>query len=409
MKTGVKLQTFLCRSDKFFLLLFFLLSSLFISAQDKSYKLYAVYPIQLEKKIVECYTNGDSLSSDFFKKCALSLLFDGKQIWKKEGDMHITSFEISLYDKGKQISNSTHNSWTGTIGRLEKMPEKIVVSRIKASQMLENKKVEIDISPVTFYRAKGNSKKGNNSDIKTISYEGKILFDDASREPVVNQKVTLKDDKNIDVQSSYTNKDGSFNFDDVNTDESYRIVVSNSDLNKLTEIRGLVLAREDGELISKLVVTDDGFSYSLIPTELIKLAKEKAEDTELVLKDFGNSAESEIVVLQNIYYDKNSANFKSQSVKGLDKIVKAMQQNLSLNVSIYSHTDSQGDDAYNLKLSQNRALNVLEYFVAKGINKSRITAKGMGETQILNRCKNNVDCTEVEHQVNRRTEFKFTK
>jgi outer membrane protein OmpA-like peptidoglycan-associated protein len=213
----------------------------------------------------------------------------------------------------------------------------------------------------------------------------------------------------MEVQFSYTNQDGSFNFDDVSTEQSYEIVVSNNDMNKLNALRGLVIAKEDGTTVSKLIVTDDGFSYELLPTELIKLSQEKAEDAELVLRNFGNSAESEIVVLQSIYYDKNSANFKSESVKGLDKIVKAMNQNSSLNVSIYSHTDSQGDDAYNLKLSQNRAMNVLEYFVANGIDKNRIAARGMGETQILNRCKNNVDCSETEHQVNRRTEFKFTK
>ncbi|MGZ4055185.1 MAG: OmpA family protein [Bacteroidia bacterium] len=368
-----------------------------------------MYPTQLEKKITECYTNGDSLSTDYFKKCALSLLFDGKQIWKKEGDMHITSFEISLYDKGKLVFNPTHNSWTATIARLEKMPEKIVISRIKASQQTENKKIEIDISPVTFYRARGNSKKANNSNPATISYEGKILYDDASKEPLINQRVALKDDKNMEVEFSYTNKDGSFNFEDLNTDRSYKIVVSNNDKNKMNSVRGLVLAKEDGTVVSKLMVTDEGFSYELLPTELIRLEKEKAEDPELLLKKFENSAESEIVVLENIYYDKNSANFKSESVGKLDKIIKAMNQNESLNVRIYSHTDSQGDDSYNLRLSQNRALNVQEYFVANGINVHRITAIGMGETQILNRCKNNVDCSEEEHKVNRRTEFKFSK
>ncbi|RZK16223.1 MAG: OmpA family protein, partial [Pedobacter sp.] len=73
------------------------------------------------------------------------------------------------------------------------------------------------------------------------------------------------------------------------------------------------------------------------------------------------------------------------------------------------HTDSRGKDAYNLTLSQKRAESAVQYIISRGVNKNRITAKGYGETQLLNKCANNVSCSDAEHQLNRRTEFKIVK
>ncbi len=74
-----------------------------------------------------------------------------------------------------------------------------------------------------------------------------------------------------------------------------------------------------------------------------------------------------------------------------------------------SHTDSRADDRYNDRLSQKRADAAVNYIIAHGISSARITAKGYGEQQLVNRCANNVECTEEEHQANRRTEFKVVK
>ena len=74
-----------------------------------------------------------------------------------------------------------------------------------------------------------------------------------------------------------------------------------------------------------------------------------------------------------------------------------------------SHTDVRGTDEYNQVLSENRAKSAVEYLIEQGIEKNRLTFKGYGEKVLVNKCKNNVSCTEEEHQENRRTEFKVTK
>lgn len=83
-----------------------------------------------------------------------------------------------------------------------------------------------------------------------------------------------------------------------------------------------------------------------------------------------------------------------------------MQQNPTLKIELSSHTDSRGNDDYNLKLSQRRADAAVAYIVSKGINRNRLEAKGYGETRLVNNCGNGVECSEEQHQENRRTEIK---
>ncbi|MBL7828912.1 MAG: OmpA family protein [Saprospiraceae bacterium] len=112
--------------------------------------------------------------------------------------------------------------------------------------------------------------------------------------------------------------------------------------------------------------------------------------------------------LVNLYYDFNSAKLRPESFPELSKLFKTLKENPDLLVEIASHTDARGSDEYNLQLSQQRADAVVEWLAAKGIPKDRLSAKGYGETKLVNGCKNGVQCSEQEHQLNRRTEFRIT-
>jgi outer membrane protein OmpA-like peptidoglycan-associated protein len=90
----------------------------------------------------------------------------------------------------------------------------------------------------------------------------------------------------------------------------------------------------------------------------------------------------------------------------LDKIVQILQDNPNIKLELGSHTDSRASTDYNQKLSQRRADSAVEYIISKGISRTRIVAKGYGESQLVNKCADGVECTEEEHQMNRRTEFK---
>jgi peptidoglycan-associated lipoprotein len=113
--------------------------------------------------------------------------------------------------------------------------------------------------------------------------------------------------------------------------------------------------------------------------------------------------------LDNIYYDYDKWDIRADAATELQKLVKVMKENPLITIELSSHTDSRGSDKYNQTLSQKRAQSAVDYIISKGICKERIYAKGYGESRVLNRCKNNAECTETEHQVNRRTEFSVVK
>jgi len=112
------------------------------------------------------------------------------------------------------------------------------------------------------------------------------------------------------------------------------------------------------------------------------------------------------ITIPNIYYDYDKATLRAESLPVLDKLVSFFEENKDLTIEIGSHTDSRGSDKYNESLSQKRAQSVVDYFIEKGVPSNQLSAKGYGESRILNRCTNGVDCSEEEHQENRRTTFR---
>lgn len=115
------------------------------------------------------------------------------------------------------------------------------------------------------------------------------------------------------------------------------------------------------------------------------------------------------IVLENIYYDFDKWDIRKDAAIELNKLVKLLKDNPTIEIEMGSHTDARGTDKYNMVLSDKRALSAVRYLISKGISPSRLTWKGYGETVPLNKCVNGVKCTEEEHQLNRRTEFKVTK
>ena len=86
-----------------------------------------------------------------------------------------------------------------------------------------------------------------------------------------------------------------------------------------------------------------------------------------------------------------------------------MKEYPNMQVAIKSHTDSRQTHKYNEQLSDRRAKSTMEFIIQNGIDRERLTAKGYGETQLINKCADGVECSEAEHQQNRRSEFIVVK
>jgi len=119
--------------------------------------------------------------------------------------------------------------------------------------------------------------------------------------------------------------------------------------------------------------------------------------------------EGSIIVLENIYYDFDKYFIKKGAAQELDALAQLMKKYPSMEVQLVAHTDSQGDDDYNLDLSVKRADSARRYLIQKGIAGYRVEAFGHGEQEIRNQCVNGVECSDAEHAFNRRTEVKVIR
>ena len=116
--------------------------------------------------------------------------------------------------------------------------------------------------------------------------------------------------------------------------------------------------------------------------------------------------------IKMIYFDLDKSNIRKEAALDLAKILDVLQQNPTMKIDIRSHTDCRQTAKYNLALSERRAQSTIAWLVSKGIDTSRLTGKGYGESQLINDCgcepTNQSNCTEEQHQMNRRSEFIIT-
>jgi outer membrane protein OmpA-like peptidoglycan-associated protein/tetratricopeptide (TPR) repeat protein len=112
------------------------------------------------------------------------------------------------------------------------------------------------------------------------------------------------------------------------------------------------------------------------------------------------------IILNPIYFEYDKSNITQQGAFELDKLVQVMKNNSNMVIFAKSHTDNRGSDVYNMSLSDRRAKSTVQYVISKGIDASRITGKGFGESELKEAC---TECTEDQHSKNRRSEFMIVK
>ncbi|TDE31773.1 flagellar motor protein MotB [Flavobacterium ranwuense] len=225
-------------------------------------------------------------------------------------------------------------------------------------------------------------------EIKSIEYPCEqfltgLVTDKETGLALIGAKLTLFDSSYKLLKEILTDKDGKFDFDQVECDSKYYIKSEKSEYNTIET--PVVTAKESGK--------------TFVPLVLEKTIKKLAIGDDLA-KAFD---------IKVIYFDLNKFNIRPDAAIDLSKILDVMEQNSNIKIDIRSHTDSRQTHAYNKKLSERRAKSTMEWLANNGINKSRLTAKGYGETQLINKCTDGVECTEREHQANRRSEFIIVK
>ncbi|RDI04497.1 OmpA family protein [Flavobacterium sp. AG291] len=132
----------------------------------------------------------------------------------------------------------------------------------------------------------------------------------------------------------------------------------------------------------------------------LPIALEKSECVVTIGDDLGKC-----FGIKMIYFDLDKSDIRPEAALDLEKILDVLNQYPNMKLDIRSHTDSRQTFKYNEELSDRRAKSTIKWLVRNGINPNRLTGKGYGETQLVNGCSDGVECTEEQHQMNRRSEF----
>jgi outer membrane protein OmpA-like peptidoglycan-associated protein/tetratricopeptide (TPR) repeat protein len=208
-----------------------------------------------------------------------------------------------------------------------------------------------------------------------------IVTDLDTGEILPNTKVTLFDDKFNIIKEVISDDKGFYTFE-VECGKSYFIRAE----------KDTYETKEQKITIPTLTGKTD------LPIQLEKKVKPVVVGDDLA-KAFG---------IKIIYFDLDKWNIRPDAALELEKILDVMKQYPNMKIDVRSHTDSRQTHKYNEKLSDRRAKSTMSWLVKNGIDANRLTGKGYGETQLVNKCADGVKCSEDEHQANRRSEFIIT-
>ena len=152
----------------------------------------------------------------------------------------------------------------------------------------------------------------------------------------------------------------------------------------------------------KLIVSKEGYNSKIVD---LKISNEEFTSIDVMLDPIEKIIVAEKIELNTIYFDFDKSNIKAEAAFELDKLVQIMNKYPEMTVSIESHTDSKGPSSYNQRLSERRAKTTSQYVISKGIDSSRLSSAGKGESSPVVDCTN---CSKDEDQLNRRSEFIIT-
>ncbi|KAF2328552.1 OmpA family protein [Flavobacterium daemonense] len=236
-----------------------------------------------------------------------------------------------------------------------------------------------------------------------------------------------------------SNKDGGEGSDDI-----YKFLETRR-LKCIQELSGIVTDAETNEIlpgakvtlyegqVAKSTTTADDKGFYKLPVECKKTYNVRAEKLDYETKEVSVtidkvSGKTDLPIALNkrmcrvtvgddlgkcfgikmIYFDLDKSNIRPEAALDLEKILAVLNDYPAMKLDIRSHTDSRATHQYNEALSDRRAKSTIQWLIKNGIKADRLTGKGYGETQLVNKCSDGVPCTEAEHQMNRRSEFIIT-
>ncbi len=301
----------------------------------------------------------------FFENYPLRNILNGK-VCNRNDSIGIDSASIHFEIEGQRYSTASKQNGSFILSLPEKTTAHLTASRrgyypekisINSTGITDGQTVIIVLSPMDYE-----------------IFAGGVVTDRTSSLPMQGEKVELIGPGG-EITTSQTDRDGKYLFKKLQQDRIYTVRISGPGI--FTE--------------SRVIRVPD-------IRQNITLQKENGYDLNFELTRI---TEKEEITLKDIFYDFDKAELREASKTELQKLASMLRETPVVNVQISSHTDGRGTDAYNDRLSQERAQAVVDYLVASDINPLRLIAKGYGKRKMVFPNATN----ESQHQANRRTTF----
>jgi len=241
-----------------------------------------------------------------------------------------------------------------------------------------------------------------------------VITDVDSKAIISGATVVLQDVNKKEIERAVTDAQGKFSFN-LLCETEYTLIASKELYIEGTKMLKLLKDRNkvnDGSIALKSIENDEKEKYS--PEERAKRkegriaqAKKQERIDKLVdkEKDIVQENDKLLIKTEPIYFDYDLWYIRKESKPILNRVVELMKKYPKMTIEIGSHTDVRASDAYNFALSDKRAASTRKYIISKGIESTRVTAKGYGETRPIVRCVPDDSCDEEQHELNRRSEF----
>ncbi|HLO45505.1 MAG TPA: OmpA family protein [Leadbetterella sp.] len=234
-----------------------------------------------------------------------------------------------------------------------------------------------------------------NEESEDFKLFGKVI-DAVSNKPI-SAKILCYDAKTLQIiDSVQTSKSGSYEF----------MITAKEVLYKISSVGydGMEESFDVGAFLKKGSYQKDLFLEPVAPAKQLPEVQPKPEIKEETIESIGIpvNPEKSTFKLDKVYFEIGESKVLPESFEQLDNLVAYLKDNATLKIQIEGHTDNQGDPKANKKLSLERAYNVREYLVSKGISGNRIKFVGLGDTQPVS-----ANDTEENRKLNRRVEYKI--
>ena len=270
------------------------------------------------------------------------------------------------------------------------------ISQLPVTMLIDEKGLIIMINP-TMIQIEDILDGKKNSPANTKDLKGKLLFSQNAADVLKNHKMVLMNRFSDTIARTITDNAGGFTFYGAKYLKEYIVKLDTG--GTLLSSNTAFLSTNAGEVFGTIPKANGKYELKIAGNDINKL----------IQSEKSAAAKNAITINANINFKSGTTDYNQDAETEMDKIAIMMAKNKEYTLEIICHTDCKGDDAANLELSKKRAGVLKTYIVTKGILSTRIRAIGKGETEIINRCKNNVPCSETEHLENNRVEMKFYK